>query len=474
MGNKVKFTMKNTPAGLSQINSAVLDTNYNKLWSGIQSVSGADVELDIGTAGTVGNGVWVYGDNASVGSESTAKVFGGYSLIEADPVVPPTGLLLEGDRLKVIAFGDSITEQGDNQRRNLSGNISKTTRSYWANALNNTGQDLYIYDGQGVASDTTADLLARMDDVLLTDVDFVIIMIGTNDLNQFIEPSDIALNMADILDQIIATGKKVVIQPTIKRRPDTTFVEEYNIKVDELNSAYRALAAARPNDVVVAGDPVAYNQMLIDNPDLVTNDGTHPLDFGAWLIGNSLAVTINEKILSTTPAGDTNYATALVGTTGKNNRGSTGDVPDGWILEYANPAGDVGGTVNGDGTFTVKTGLNTGSDENKSKVLFTSEPLAAGSYIFSIDLSVDDITKLLGEFKLAIRQGYVNENSMFRITPSTESIENSIDFSGGVRIILNRITIAEGEPITVEIEGNSKNTEQIVYTLGNPELRKVG
>lgn len=84
MGNKVKFTMKNLPAGLSQVNSIVLDTAYNKLWSGVQSVSGADVELDIGVAGTVGNEVWIYSNNSTIGSESIAKVMGGFSTIEAD------------------------------------------------------------------------------------------------------------------------------------------------------------------------------------------------------------------------------------------------------------------------------------------------------------------------------------------------------------------------------------------------------
>lgn len=84
MGNKVKFTMKNAPVGLSQINSAVLDTNYNKLWSGTSPVSGADVEIDLGAIGTVGQNVWVYCNNAQTGSEDVSKVMGGYSSIDLD------------------------------------------------------------------------------------------------------------------------------------------------------------------------------------------------------------------------------------------------------------------------------------------------------------------------------------------------------------------------------------------------------
>lgn len=83
MGNKVKFTMKNTPDGLNQINSVVLDANYNKIWSGIKSVTGNTVELDIGNVGNDGQDVWIYSNNSSSGAEPSAKVFGGYALIRA-------------------------------------------------------------------------------------------------------------------------------------------------------------------------------------------------------------------------------------------------------------------------------------------------------------------------------------------------------------------------------------------------------
>lgn len=477
MVNKVKFTMNNVPAGLDSMyvrveESAVTQGVRNVLHSGVQAVTGPNVEIDIGENGTVGAGVIVTANNFTTGGQSF-KSMAGYTLIEAGEVVPPTGLLIEGDRLEIIATGDSITEAGDSQRRNLPGNYAKTTTSYWANAINNTFQDFYVLDGQGVASDTTVDLLARMDDVLLTSADIVIVMIGTNDLLADTPIQTISDNMADILDQIIAAGKKVVIQPVIHRTPVGAFEEGYNDRVDQLNASYRVLAAARSNDVVMAGDPVTYNQLLIDNPSLVTIDDIHPISYGAWLIGGTLSPVLDSKILSKTPVGDTNYITDFTGTNGELRDGATGEVPDGWRLYDANPSVGVGGTVNGDGTFTVRTGLDAGGAENNSKVLSITDPLDAGSYIFSVDVAIDDITKLSGEFKVTMRQGFVNENSMFRIFPSSELLENSMDFSGGVRIILNRITIAAGETITVEIEGKSKTTEQIVYTVGKPELRKV-
>lgn len=82
MGNKVRFTMTNVPAGLTQMNSVVTDLNYDVLWSGVHTITGVDVELDIGTAGADQQGVWIYNNNAQTGEELSAKVMGGYSIVE--------------------------------------------------------------------------------------------------------------------------------------------------------------------------------------------------------------------------------------------------------------------------------------------------------------------------------------------------------------------------------------------------------
>ena len=95
MGNKVKFTMKNLPDGLSQINVVILDTGYNKLWSGIEPVVDSAVDLDIGAVGVNGQAVWVYGNNATSGNEDVASVFGGYSLIEEEGLPPEDDTFLD-------------------------------------------------------------------------------------------------------------------------------------------------------------------------------------------------------------------------------------------------------------------------------------------------------------------------------------------------------------------------------------------
>ena len=82
MGNKVRFAMVNIPEGLTQMNTVVLDENYDVLWTGVQPVTGVNVEVDIGAAGTDQQPVWVFNNNAETGEELSAKVIGGHSIVE--------------------------------------------------------------------------------------------------------------------------------------------------------------------------------------------------------------------------------------------------------------------------------------------------------------------------------------------------------------------------------------------------------
>ncbi len=90
MGNKVRFTLTDVPPNLTAINAVVTNKEQDTiLWSGAHDTTGGAIEFDIGTAGTGGQNVWVYGNDATTGNESTASTFGGYSVIE-DDILPPT------------------------------------------------------------------------------------------------------------------------------------------------------------------------------------------------------------------------------------------------------------------------------------------------------------------------------------------------------------------------------------------------
>lgn len=82
MANVVKFNMKQVPAALSEMYVRITDTDRNELYSGTQSVDGSDIELNLGSLGSIGQSVLVHGDNFDGSNASTYKSFSGYSLIE--------------------------------------------------------------------------------------------------------------------------------------------------------------------------------------------------------------------------------------------------------------------------------------------------------------------------------------------------------------------------------------------------------
>ena len=112
MGNLVKYTMTNVPAGLSQMYTRVTDTANNELFSGVKPVSGDAVELDIGAAGNVGDGVVVFADNFE-GNIPSFKASVGYSLIEAGASPLPKTYDV------YVLLGDSITNQSAENREEV-------------------------------------------------------------------------------------------------------------------------------------------------------------------------------------------------------------------------------------------------------------------------------------------------------------------------------------------------------------------
>lgn len=105
MSNIVKFKINGLSSALSSVYTRVTDLSRVELFEGETLVSDAvgNVELDIGAAGSVGQGVIVYGDNYSTGNESTFKSFSGYSVVE----VPPSSAAYDN----IVFFGSSTTER---------------------------------------------------------------------------------------------------------------------------------------------------------------------------------------------------------------------------------------------------------------------------------------------------------------------------------------------------------------------------
>ena len=76
--------MKQVLSGEDNMNAVILDTDYQKMWTGTVSISGPYVEIDIGAIGLSGQEVWVYCNNLTTGGGTSSKIMGGYSSIDSE------------------------------------------------------------------------------------------------------------------------------------------------------------------------------------------------------------------------------------------------------------------------------------------------------------------------------------------------------------------------------------------------------
>ncbi len=113
MSNVIKFTMNDVPSGLNSMYVRVEENKLtqgvrNVLYSGVKPVSGNAVEIDIGTSGTVGDGVIVSADNYT-SSGAAFKSMSGYSLIEAGSTPPTISYAYRPDGVSNNITGNTFT-----------------------------------------------------------------------------------------------------------------------------------------------------------------------------------------------------------------------------------------------------------------------------------------------------------------------------------------------------------------------------
>jgi lysophospholipase L1-like esterase len=314
------------------------------------------------------------------------------------PEIEINPFILEKADIKVIALGDSFTDSGDSSRT-ANGSYYISTRGYWVCALAQSSQRFNMLDAVGVSGNTTVQILARITDVTAADADIVLLLAGTNDLNQGRSPEDTAATMASILDAIITAGKKVILTPISKRRTS----DGLNDKIDTTNTLYRALAVARKAHVVMADESAEFNDKIIAGDTTVSTDGLHPSSYGAWILAKPVATAIDTYI-KVLPSPMVNYVVnpSLSGDTGSVLNGATGKAPTNWRIYYADPTNDgvstgLGCVNNGDGSVTVTTGNST-TITNGAKALFRSDsvtiPDQNKEYALSFKVTATDLSKL--------------------------------------------------------------------------------
>jgi lysophospholipase L1-like esterase len=157
---------------------------------------------------------------------------------------------------KLLFLGDSLTEGGD-----------------WASWF---PDDQVI--NKGIGGDTTADVQARLDDVVAEAPDAILLLIGTNDLGQRRSVEQVVRNIETILVDLRRRlpGVRLLLQSITPRGSD------YTDRIQDANRHLRQFAATVRAQYLDLWPALSSGEIL--NPDF-TDDGLHFNDAGyqAWL-----------------------------------------------------------------------------------------------------------------------------------------------------------------------------------------------
>lgn len=159
----------------------------------------------------------------------------------------------------IVAFGDSLVEGVGASAGNDF--VSVVARTLGKEIIN-----------RGKSGDTTADGLARIDDVLAEDPGIVIVLLGGNDALRRVPKKDTFANLGAIIERLQATGAVVVLLGVRGGILGDGYAEDYETLAETYHTAYVSN--------VLEG--------LITNPEFM-HDGIHPNDQGYAIVAGRVA-----------------------------------------------------------------------------------------------------------------------------------------------------------------------------------------
>lgn len=386
--------MKNVPAGLAKMNLLVTDTSRNELFAGEVP---ATTPVDIGTLGTDGQEVLIYGDNFNGVNKTSFKSFSGFGYVNAEGVAAP---IYTGSNVKVLTTGDSIADLGSSG--DVASSYTFNTKGWPAHTFAISTQRFDVLPDTGIAGNTTQMLIDRLQsDVIDTGAEVVIIMLGTNDVHAQISESVTIANMQTIVDTVTAAGIKVILTPITYRGDNHP---NYTQKIDIINAAYRAITEA--NESAVITDTFdEFNALAIDETRWreVAIDRLHPNSSGGYLLGRTIAATLDRYVVSE----DIETTSLMVnpdfnGVGGGVVLGATGTAPDNWTVYNANPDNGLGvtvETVNGRNSVVLSAGTTYENNGRKAKIAQTiqlPDNTATTEYVAyaKVDVSKEDLDEM--------------------------------------------------------------------------------
>ena len=178
---------------------------------------------------------------------------------------------------EILAFGDSLTSGfGLPPDKALPARLEAKLRA--------DGLAIHVVNG-GVAGDTTAGGLARLDWALAQKPDIVILELGANDMLRGIDAATVRANLDAMITKIQASGAKLLLTGMLA---SPNFGEEYQ---QAFNRIYPELAEAHNVPLY----PFLLDGVALD-PQFNQPDGLHPNEQGVAVIVDHIAPYIARLI----------------------------------------------------------------------------------------------------------------------------------------------------------------------------------
>ena len=355
----------------------------------------ADIKLAPVVRDLVGGGYYVDGEAVGLVSAMRNEVTGGFG-ISADGA-DITGLLREPS-VRMAAFGDSISNQCSSV-----GSVNFNGYAGWAVMLSGGAVTFDHSLNFGVVGQTTAQILARVPDVIAVKPGICVVLAGVNDVAAGnINYSTTTANLAAIYGALTRAGIVVIAVPIL---PSATFSQALKQSCGRINSwisnyirSIPLLYLANPIQNYVdysatganLGDPIGGATAA---GTAYTYDGLHPNTRGAWAIGKAIADTLVRIVgqrktqflnpsdvwsATTNPFGNLISNGAMVGTSGAVSGTATGSVATSWSVQGSGTCACSKGTRTLDNGATAETQIIT-LGASSSALIYQDLYNAAGS-----------------------------------------------------------------------------------------------
>jgi lysophospholipase L1-like esterase len=183
---------------------------------------------------------------------------------------------------KVYCFGDSLTFGTGSGDRNYTQKLQDILGGSWT-VVN-----------EGIAGQTTTQLLARLNSAILdnNDAEFVIVWGGINDIYTDIAATTIEANLQAIYTAIAATGAKVISLNITPSKSNVSWTADRQIATDAVNTWIAGTATGvdyKIDAYTLVEDPATPDTLL---PLYDTGDGLHLQQDGYYAVGTKVYTTV--------------------------------------------------------------------------------------------------------------------------------------------------------------------------------------